>query len=66
MNEPDDAVELEVVILEENELAVFVDYGGRCTWLPKSLIELDPTRSDADSSTEITLPRWLAESKGMV
>ena len=65
-NDPDDAVDIDVVILEETEIDVLVDYGGSTTRLPKFLIELDPTRSDGDYTTSIILPRWLAEKKNML
>lgn len=57
-------IDLDVTILRETERAVLVGTPDLTepTWLPLSLIEINIRRG---SEAEITLPRWMAEERGM-
>jgi hypothetical protein len=59
-------VELEVTVLRTNDLAWFVDLGGKKrAWLPKAQCELNHRKGE-DGEDTITIPRWLAEERGLV
>lgn len=63
-----DPVELEVVVLRETEKAILVrTEDGEEAWVPKSQILAEGTTvsSDPDEVGTLSIPRWLAEEKGL-
>lgn len=66
-----DLVDLMVTKHAETALAILVSDDGvekNAVWLPKSQIEISPAPGTGGSKNIIlvTLPSWLAESKGLV
>lgn len=65
MGRPSELVDLEVYVHAESEKAIKVssdDTGGEEVWLPLSQIEINHRQGD---TAEITVPRWLAEQRGL-
>jgi hypothetical protein len=55
------------ILKRETELAVLVDYGDvEPTWLPKSMIEIDPPDYNVGNTVIITLPTDFAQEKGII
>jgi hypothetical protein len=58
-------IELEVTVLHTNDLAWYVDVDGKKrVWLPKAQCELNPRKGE-DGTDTITIPRRLAEERGL-
>lgn len=55
-------VDIECQVLIEKELAIRIDDGTKKAWLPRSQIEIEPN----GRTVIVTMPRWLAEEKGLV
>jgi len=61
----EELVDLDVSLVHETEFAFLVTVDGeKDIWIPKSQCELD--LGTAKRSGTLTLPRWLAEDKGLV
>lgn len=62
-----DLIDLEVDITATTEKAVCVDApeASRPVWLPRSQIEIDTNAADELGAATITVPRWLAEERGL-
>lgn len=56
-------IELYGTVNRETKLAVYVDFGDKKVWLPKSQIEDWP---DLNKSGEILMPEWLAAEKELI
>lgn len=52
-----DLVDVPATLVAETEKAWQVDLGGDIHWLPKSQVEFD--------GQTLTLPKWLAEDRGI-
>lgn len=67
-----DLVDLDVVVVRETEAAYGIDDGTQegprkaLVWVPKSQSEIEYTSEGRYRSATITMPRWLAEEKGLV
>ena len=62
MQPPGELVDIECQVLIEKELSIRIDDGTKKVWLPRSQIEIEPNGRTAI----VTMPRWLAEEKGLV
>lgn len=62
-----DIVDISVQLHHETEKAVLVSDNGnkdKAIWIPKSLIEI--SQADKNGIVEISLPEWMAKSKGLI
>jgi len=57
-----DLTDIDVHVTVETDAAVRVSDGTREVWLPKSQIEI----SNEGRRTIVTLPKWLAQEKGLL
>ncbi len=53
-----DLVDIPAKLIAESEKAFQLDLGGDVFWLPKSQVEFD--------GRTLTLPKWLAENRGIL
>lgn len=65
--EKSDLIDLQVYLHAETDKAIRVSTDNSdAVWLPKSQIEIsDEGRATGERETEITLPQWLAEHRGL-
>ena len=62
----DELFDATMILHHETERAILVSDDGdeeRAVWLPKSQVEYEVTRGNV---VEVTMPSWLAVSKGIV
>ena len=59
-------ITLDLEIRRETELAILVTDGEKTAWLAKKLIGYDDREIGTGNTTEIILPEWLAEEKGLI
>lgn len=59
-------VDVEIKRNRFSEEAVLVSDGDREVWIPRSQIRDEDDDLDEGVHTKIQVPRWLAESKGLV
>ena len=57
-------ITLDLQILKETDLGVYVTDGKRKEWLPKSLLEYNENHNN--KFTEIEMPEWLGYEKGLI
>ena len=68
MNKTQNIVEINVEILNETDLDIFISDGDKEVWIPKSQI-IEPSDGEymvGDIMLTITIPEWLAIEKGFV
>ena len=53
-----DLVDIEAKLIGESAAAYRIDDGERKEWVPKSLVERD--------GDTFTMPRWIADEKGLI
>lgn len=58
----DDFIELpfDRIMMETDKGGILIDFGEKFVWLPKCALDL------RDWSKIVGIPRWLAESKGLI
>lgn len=60
----DNYVDVEVLIKRETEKAVLLNDGDNDVWLPKSMCSTNGL--EVNETGKVTMPRWVAEEKGLV
>lgn len=67
MVEKSDLLDLEVTIVSATDKAIRVDTSDitEPVWLPRSQVEIETDREDEIGQATITLPKWLAENRGL-
>jgi hypothetical protein len=63
-----DLIDLEVYIHHETDESVLVSLDGeskKARWIPKSIIEIEPTVKMTKVVT-MTIPQWKAEKEGLI
>lgn len=69
MNSRNELVDLTLALLAETELAILVSDDGtekKAVWVPRSQVEIERLKPSGSNEAIVTMPSWLAQSKGLI